>query len=261
MDLSPLVSIVIPTFNRCEYLKETLYSIFNQTYTNFEVIVISDSSSDDTSAMIKGLNDKRCSLYKLDNKSNGPAFVRNFGLSKCTGALVAFCDDDDLWHPEKLNKQVKIMVTKPKVVLSATNVTYFGDVKPIILYFSKIKGLLNRMNFIPRKYLLAFYNGIVISSSMIRTDVLNNLRFNEENEYQGHEDLDLWLRICANHKAYILPEYLTLYRVHDNQISSTLNKAYKKQSFYIIKKTLAQFDFLQRCIFSFRIFIYKISNY
>lgn len=95
---------------------------------------------------------------------------------------------------------------------------------------------------------------------MVRKTVLDGIKFNEEDEYQGHEDLDVWLRICAVKKATIISEKQIFYRVHSNQLSTHLNKNYKKQSFEILKAHYYYFNFMQKCIYMFRIFVYKISK-
>ncbi len=261
LDQFPLVSVVIPTFNRCEYLKETLSSILTQSYSNFEVVIISDKSSDDTFNMIKNINDHRCKLYQLEIKSNGPAFVRNYGIRKSNGSLIAFCDDDDLWMPEKLGKQVALLNNNEEIAIVATNVKYFGEAQKYFLRLASIKRSLNKLNFIQRKYLLAFYNCLVISSAVVRRSVLEGNEFNETKEYQGHEDLDLWLRICASHRAFIIPEYLTGYRVHSTQLSTNLNKNYKEQSLKMLKERWPDFNLIQKGIYCLRVLIYKIFKY
>ncbi len=261
MDTNPLVSVVIPTFNRYDFLKETVASILTQTYANIEVIIVSDNSSDQTSSIIDHINDDRCHFYNLDQKSSGPAAVRNYGLSKCTGSLIAFCDDDDLWAPDKLQLQVTIMTAKPDVALVATNVRYFSQQSSTRLYTAGLKSFLNRLGFIPRKYLMAFYNCIVISSAMVRAARLPKKAFNEDIEYQGHEDVDLWLKLCSVHKAVIIPQYLTIYRIHPSQISRVANKEYKRQALKILKDHFSHFNALEKTIASLRLLIYHISGY
>lgn len=261
MDTNPLVSIIIPTFNRYEFLKETVSNILGQTYTNIELIIVSDNSSDQTSSIIDHINDKRCHFYNLTEKSTGPAAVRNYALSKCNGSLIAFCDDDDLWMPNKLEKQVAVMHSNKNIALVATNVRYFSEEKSSLLYTAPLKSFLNKLSFIPRKYLLAFYNCIVISSAMVRKEHLPANAFNEDIAYQGHEDLDLWLNLCSTHKAAIIPEYLTIYRIHPSQISTITNKEYKRQAFEILKKHYTHFNLPEKCIAGFRIFIYNTFGY
>ena len=261
MSTNPLVSVVIPTFNRYDFLKETVSSILAQTYGNIEVIIISDNSSDETSSIIDHFNDERCHFYGLTQKSSGPAAVRNYGLSKCKGSLIAFCDDDDLWTPDKLQKQVAVMNANTDVALVATNVRYFSESQNMLLYTAIIKNFLNRLSFIPRKYVMAFYNCIVISSALVRKDILDQNQFNEGNEYQGHEDLDLWLTLCSKYKAIVIPEYLTIYRIHPSQISTASKIAYKKQALKILRDHFTHFDLLEKSIAGFRLIIYKVFGY
>jgi teichuronic acid biosynthesis glycosyltransferase TuaG len=261
LNQSPLVSIIIPTYNRCTYLKETLYSIFSQTYSNFEIIVVSDNSSDETTNMIKGFNDTRCKLYFLNVKSNGPALVRNFGIKMAKGNFIAFCDDDDLWAPDKLSTQIRKITSDDKLVMVATNVKYFGDLNYQFILFSKIKSFINTFPFISPKYLLPFYNCLVISSTLIRKEVMDNYYFNETNDYQGHEDLDLWLKICSTQKALIIKEKLTFYRVHPNQLSNFTNLSYKKQSLKMLTQHFSSLNALQKFICTIRLIFYKLFKY
>ncbi len=261
MSTNPLVSVVIPTFNRYDFLKETVSSVLEQTYANIEVIIISDNSSDQTSSIINHFHDERCHFYGLTEKSSGPAAVRNYALSKCKGSLIAFCDDDDLWAPDKLKKQVAIMNANTDVALVATNVRYFSEEKSALLYTAGLKGFLNRLSFIPRKYLMAFYNCIVISSAMVRKENLPIKAFNEDAEYQGHEDVDLWLKLCSGYKAIIIPEYLTIYRIHPSQISTVTNTEYKRQALKILRDHFTHFNLLQKSIAAFRLFVYKMTGY
>lgn len=261
MDINPIVSVIIPTFNRYDFLKETVSSILAQTYANLEVIIVSDNSSDQTSSIIDHFNDDRCHFYNLNEKSSGPAAVRNYGLSKCKGSLIAFCDDDDIWMPNKLQKQVAIMIANPHVALVATNVRYFSEEKSTLLYTAGVKGFLNRLSFIPRKYLMAFYNCIVISSAMVRKEYLPAKAFNEDKKYQGHEDVDLWLKLCSVHKAVIIPEYLVTYRIHPSQISTVTNKEYKRQALQILNSHFTHFNILEKSIAGIRLLIYKVFGY
>ena len=99
------VSVIIPTFNREHLLKETMEYILNQTFKDFELIIVDNYSSDNTENAVKSYNDKRIRYFK--NQNNGVIAVnRNFGIKKARGEFITFCDDDDLWLPQKLEKQL-----------------------------------------------------------------------------------------------------------------------------------------------------------
>jgi len=101
----PVVSVIVTTYNRREFLTETLKSIINQTYRNLEIIVVDGMSNYDVAELLISFKDDRISYYQNPNNGN-IARNRNFGLSKKGSNIVAFCDDDDLWFPSKIEKQV-----------------------------------------------------------------------------------------------------------------------------------------------------------
>ena len=105
MNDKPLVSILVITYNRKVFLHETIESILNQTYKNFELIIVDNFSNYDFLSHLNSFKDDR--IKPFQNKNNGVIAVnRNFGLTKAQGEYIAICDDDDLWIPQKLEKQV-----------------------------------------------------------------------------------------------------------------------------------------------------------
>jgi glycosyltransferase involved in cell wall biosynthesis len=105
---SPLVTVVIPTYNRENTIIRALKSVLDQSYTNMEVIIVDDCSTDNTISKIKSINDKRVRIIK-HNENKGGSAARNTGISLAKGELVAFQDSDDEWLPGKLKKQVDII--------------------------------------------------------------------------------------------------------------------------------------------------------
>lgn len=105
-----LVSIIMPAYNCEKFISETIISVQNQIYKNWELIIVDDCSTDSTEKIVKGfaINDSRINYYKLLSNS-GAAFARNYGIKKVNGEFIAFLDSDDLWFPEKLNIQITRM--------------------------------------------------------------------------------------------------------------------------------------------------------
>jgi len=102
----PLVSVVVSTHNRAELVGETIRSVLGQSYDHFEVIVVDDGSNDNTQEVVNSFNDPRI-VYVYTENWGGPARPRNIGIRKAKGEYIAFCDDDDIWHPDKLDCQLR----------------------------------------------------------------------------------------------------------------------------------------------------------
>src|SRR5262245_43202505 len=119
----PVVSVVIPTYNRGSLIGETLDSVFAQTYPHLEVIVVDDGSTDDTEAAIARFRDR---LIYIRQQNQGLAASRNAGLARATGAYVAWQDSDDLWNPEKTAVQVGYLRRRPDTVCIGSDFSAFS---------------------------------------------------------------------------------------------------------------------------------------
>jgi len=106
-----LVSVIVTSFNRVHFLKETIETILKQTFSDFEVIIVDNMSTDATEEYVQSLTDPRVTFYSNPN-AGIVAVNRNFGIQKAKGKYIAFCDDDDLWLLDKLRKQVELMEEK-----------------------------------------------------------------------------------------------------------------------------------------------------
>ena len=109
--MKPFVSVIIPTYNRGYRIKYCIDSILEQTFTNYEIIVIDDNSSDNTWQIIKKINDERVKYFKL-NKNHGAQYARNYGIKISKGEWITFLDSDDEWMSDKLEKQVNALKFK-----------------------------------------------------------------------------------------------------------------------------------------------------
>jgi len=121
---NPRASIIIPTYNRAHMIVECLDSVLNQTYRDFEVIVVDDGSTDNTEDVLKPYLD-RITYIKQENQGNAAA--RNTGIHMAKGGIIAFNDSDDLWLPDKLEKQARYMDEHPDVDMVCGNGVFFGD--------------------------------------------------------------------------------------------------------------------------------------
>ena len=114
---SPKVSVIIPTYAGADYLGETIQSVLNQTYTNFELIVVNDASPDNTAETIQQFEDERL-IYLVHETNQGAMAARETGLEVCSGDIIAFLDQDDLFHPEKLETHVAFLTAHPEIGVS-----------------------------------------------------------------------------------------------------------------------------------------------
>jgi len=215
-----MVSVIIPTYNRSALLSETVKSILDQTYKNFEIIIVSDGSTDDTISVVEKFSDNRVKFVQLEKNYGYPAVARNRGLGIASGKYIAFCDDDDLWDPQKLEKQVEDIDRGFDFVF--TDISYLQRKNKSI---SLVRTLLTKViyNLLPRELSYAFLhitNWIPNSSVIVSKAVLGDSKFSEDRRYRASEDYELWLRILKGRKVYFIQENLVQYRVHDNNISN-----------------------------------------
>lgn len=211
----PAVSVIVTTYNREELLKETIQSILNQTYTDFELIVVDNFSNYDFFKVIEEFGDAR--IKPFQNANNGIIAVnRNYGISKAKGRYIAFCDDDDLWKPEKLQIQIDTINSRRDVWLVCTNITRFyktpEDISPNIL-----KDHIITLSQLLRK------NPIATSSVLLRND--SRVRFNESKTIVTVEDYELWLRLfMEGYGLYFIGAPLVDYRDCTQNTSNGKNK-------------------------------------
>ncbi len=210
--MQKLVSIITPCFNSEKYIEQTIQSVLIQTYEDWELILIDDFSSDETYKIAQkyAAIDQRIRCFQL-TKNGGAGIARNYGLSKATGKFIAFLDADDLWKPEKLQKQVTFM-----------------DVNNLLFTFSfyetmNEKGQLTGKMITAPKHLkyhqLFFCNFIGNLTAIYDVDFFAKILINTSKKRQ---DWMLWLTILKQIKtAQPTPESLAYYRIRKASLSSS----------------------------------------
>lgn len=203
------VSIIVPTFNRAEMLKETLDSIFKQTIQDFEIIIVDNCSVDDTGSIVKSYKDQRIKYFK--NQNNGILAINmNYGMKKAKGKYIAFCDDDDLWMPDKLEKQLVEFEKDEKIGLVCTNGMNFNE--------NGNYGLVHKNSLDDNEFKfesLILRNPIINSSILIKKSVIDDVgMMDEEPEIFGSEEYSLWIRTAKKYKIRYIDLPLMKYRTH-----------------------------------------------
>ena len=237
-----LVSIITPSYNSTKYISQTIDSVINQLYENWEMLIIDDCSPDNANEIIEKYSKKdiRIKLIKL-TKNSGPAIARNEGIKQAKGKYIAFLDSDDIWLPEKLEKQVNFMKNNN---LAVTCSSYYT-----------IDENNNKINTRIVKELFSY-------SDMLKSNYIGNLTGIYDCEKLGkvymdnvgHEDYTLWLKIMkkvATTKA--ISEPLAKYRILNNSISANKLKVLKWQ--WNIYRNIVRLDIF-RSLYYFLCYIY-----
>lgn len=215
----PKISVVMPAYNAEKYIGEAIESILNQTYTDFEFIIINDGSTDKTKEIIDSYNDSRI-VYLENKKNSGIVVTLNKGLDFATGEYIARMDADDIAVDTRFEKQIAIMEGDKSIGVLGTGTKIFGETVETKETHSTLQ---------PEKLKaeLLFSTCICHPSAMIRKKVLDDHHLRYKAEYKGAEDYELWWQIASVSKIVTIPDVLHCYRIHPNQVTQVKNDAYK----------------------------------
>lgn len=246
----PKVSVITPVYNGEKYLEETILSVLNQTFTNFEYFLINHASTDSSLEIIKRFAafDPRIKIIELEINKGGPAYPRNEGIKYAQGEYIAFIDADDVWKPHKLQSQLDYFTTNNNIdmVYSTSDII---DEDGTLRGKSKNQFLKYLLNFFMKDNNVIYYvNFININTLMIKNTNLN--LFNEDPFLIAIED---WLfHICnfrAEKNAACILQSLINYRIHTTSLSNRLSdKSYRKifymYSLLLLESKISFFHFL-----------------
>jgi len=220
---SPKVSIIMPTYNRAAYIGETIQSVRNQTYQHWELIIVDDGSDDATEGIVSQINDERIRFYKAGRIAiNGK--IKNIGLEKVNGELIAFIDSDDLWAETKLEKQVSVLAEYEDAAFSLTGGFNFRNLnQPLDFFYKQREGLRYGDIFIP---IFKSEISTTTPSLVFRRQCLDIIgTFDESKPFS---DIDFIIRLAGRFKAVVLYEPLLYRRLHSaNDSGSNWIKGYE----------------------------------
>ena len=215
----PFVSIVMPAYNAAKTIKQAINSVLNQTYGDFELIVVNDCSTDETESMIADFAQKDSRIVHLNNpKNSGVSYTRNRAVACAKGEWIAFLDSDDMWTSDKLEKQVALIEKEKEAVLvytASSFITADGDPYSYILPAEEKTDYATLLK----------KNLVSCSSAIVKASVMKGMKMPND---AMHEDYYVWLTILKQYKyAYGVNEPLLIYRLSNNSKSSNRIKSAK----------------------------------
>jgi glycosyltransferase involved in cell wall biosynthesis len=213
----PQVSVIIPTRNRTELLRDAIISVLEQTYQDFEIIVVDDASVDDGSErVVSSFGDHRIRYYR-HNRARGGSAARNTGILNSTGDFLAFLDDDDVWLPEKLSRQMEILLASMpdvgavytgRMTVERTSGKVLDQHRPV-----------KRGNMVQDLLLENCIGGA--SAIVLKRKCLEQVGMFDET-LPCSQDYDLWLRVASAFSIECIGEPLFKYHIHQSQITTDL---------------------------------------
>lgn len=246
---NPLVSIIMPTFNSERFLKETIESILNQTYTNWELLITDDGSTDNTIKLIKDYQafEKRIHLFTLSENS-GAAIARNNGIKFSKGEYIAFLDSDDLWHPKKIEKQLHLMEINNSL-FSHTSYELYDENSNALYIKSKCNKWIGFNELV--KYNWIGTSTVIYNANLLDKHYMPDLR--------NRQDWALWINLIRkSEKALFVDEPLTKYTVRLNSISS--NKAKLIKFHWVIYRKIVKYNILTSVLYLIQNLYYHLKK-
>lgn len=211
------ISVVMPVYNvEIPILKEAVNSILNQTFQDYEFIIIDDCSSEDTRSFLEGLQDKRIRLIR-NSARLGITKSLNIGFREAKGKYIARMDGDDISLPARFEKQLEFMESHPDVIVCGTAVEFFGAQE--FVHYKPVKDMESY------RIRLLFYNqGPMHPTAFFNHALLERYHIKYDERLVFAQDYGLWTVISRYGKVYILKDVLLLYRTHSRQVSSEFKK-------------------------------------
>lgn len=208
----PLISIIIPLYNKEKNIESTIVSVLSQSYKKFEIIIVDDGSTDGSATIVKSINDSRIKYYYKNN--GGVSSARNYGVKKATGQWILFLDADDILLPLCLKKMTSILdIYKGHLDVVTGNYWIVKGSKKYLYNKKDYEGI------VPNNYKWYFFNRFSMRTgcSIIRKELVVNNRFNEQ--FSRYEDMDFILRVLKSAIVYVFPDAIFEYSCDNNELS------------------------------------------
>ena len=224
-EIDILISVVIPTYNRADFLQAALNSVLCQTYQNWEIIVVDNNSIDDTEKIVTSFNNDKIKLIKVNNYSV-IGYSRNVGIKQSKGDWVAFLDSDDIWYPKKLERIVAVIKNMNIDVVCHDEmlVNTLMNYKKILRHGSCAKNL--------HEDLVLSGNCLSLSAASVRREFIikQNIYFSELNDHIAIEDYIFWLQLASVKAIFkFIHEILGEYMVHGSNVTIINNYGHREK--------------------------------
>lgn len=221
-----LVSIIMPSYNTAKYIKNSIESVLSQTYTNWELIIVDDCSTDDTSEIVKTIEDDRI-IFFTNTENSGAAFSRNRALKIAKGRWIAFLDSDDLWYPEKLEHQLQFMKKNGyKYSFTDYKIVMGNGVENPYIYTGPKKVTRAKL------FQYCYYSTITVMYDAQEVGIIQIENLKKNNDYA------MWFEVSKKADCYRLPECLSVYCKHEGSISSGSKLKLIKHHYILYRKGL-----------------------
>lgn len=215
-DNTPIISVIIPVYNGAKTIKETIETVLQQTYQNFEIIVINDGSQDATLAVINSIQHQKLKVFSYLNA--GLSTSRNRGFAHAAGEFIAFLDADDLWTNDKLEAQLKALQQYPEAAVAYSWTDHIDENGKFLRPASYTSCSGN----IYKRILIGNFLSCG-SNALIRAQALTKVGGFDES-LNSAEDWDMWLRLAAWYEFVVVPRPQVLYRISPGSMSANISK-------------------------------------
>ncbi|MBQ7453795.1 MAG: glycosyltransferase family 2 protein, partial [Selenomonadaceae bacterium] len=241
----PKVSVILTSYNHAAYVSAAIESVLNQTFTDFELLIIDDGSSDGSRDIIKQFTDGRIKFF-LYEVNRGPAIAIRDAVQSARGKYIAVHHSDDLWTPDKLERQVKFLDANPNYAACFTWVEFIDERGEVYEpdehdFYRKIFEQPNRTRAEWLNYFFYKTNCLCHPSAMLRREAYENFRLTDVRGFWQLPDYLMWIRLCLHAEIFIMPERLTRFRFRRER-----QENFSAMSFEKLVRLELEFSFISR---------------
>ncbi|MFE3870836.1 glycosyltransferase family 2 protein [Flavobacterium sp. ZS1P70] len=222
----PFFSVIIPLFNKEKFIEATLKSVLNQTFIDFELLIINDGSTDNSATIIKGFDDPRIRYFYKEN--DGVSSARNDGIEKAQSDYISFIDADDYWYPDFLEEMFKIIQSYPQEKIFSAAIEIETSKKVIPASYSIVKT--NDCEIV-NYFTASSKETIICTSCAVFHKTIFEETGNFDSEIKSGQDTDMWIRIGINYPVVFSWKILARYIYDENSLSKNKNYVNKKINF------------------------------